>query len=81
MLLTGTFLLPPGTPEQLPSFILGHAQRANSITQLLETVVRGFESMQAVIKDGEKQTFLWRDELEICGEQQGSEWVRVFVLT
>lgn len=37
--------------------------------------------MQAVIKDGEKQTFLWRDELEICGEQQGSEWVRVFVLT
>lgn len=73
-LLTGTFLLPFGTPRPLSLSILGLAQRADRLTLLLDVVARGCESSQAVIKDGEKQTFLWRDELEICGEQQGSEW-------
>lgn len=70
-LLTGTYLLPSATPEALPPSVLELALRGDMLTRLLDTVFRGFESCAAAFKDADKQTFLWRDELEICGQQQG----------
>lgn len=69
-LLTGTYLLPSGVPDTLPSSVLELALRADTITRLLDTVFRGIESCAAAFRDADKQTFLWRDELEICGQQQ-----------
>lgn len=70
-LLTGTFLLPPGAAGTLPPSILDLAVRADTITRLLDVVFRGFESCAAAYKDANRETFRWRDELEICGQQQG----------
>ncbi|CAK9782409.1 hypothetical protein CC85DRAFT_314014 [Cutaneotrichosporon oleaginosum] len=70
-LLTGTYLLPPGTPEDVPSAILEVAVRADKIAHLLDPVFRGLESCAAAYRDAEKQTMVWREELEACGEQQG----------
>lgn len=75
-LLTGTFPLPPGTPAVPPASILRLAQRSDALARLLDSALLGIESIQAAFKEGEKQTMLWREELETCGQQQGSEWPR-----
>jgi hypothetical protein len=35
--------------------------------------MRGLESVEHAFKEGEKQTMIWREELESCGEQRGRE--------
>jgi hypothetical protein len=32
------------------------------------------EAIEHAFKEGEKQTMIWREELETCAEQQGSEF-------
>jgi hypothetical protein len=45
--------------------------RADTITRLLDPVFRGLESCAAAYRDAERQTMVWREELEACGQQQG----------
>jgi hypothetical protein len=52
---------------------LALAQVSDLIAELLEVVLRGLEGAEHAFRDGEKQTMIWREELETCGEQQGSE--------
>ena len=40
----------------------------------LHVILRGLEAAEHAFRDGEKQTLIWREELETCAEQQGSEW-------
>ncbi|BEI94663.1 uncharacterized protein CcaverHIS019_0702440 [Cutaneotrichosporon cavernicola] len=68
-LLTGTMLLPPGTPSNVPPAVLEVAMRADTITRLLDPVFRGIESCAAAYRDAERQTVVWRESLESCGQQ------------
>ncbi|KAL7418520.1 hypothetical protein Q5752_006978 [Cryptotrichosporon argae] len=72
-LLTGTFPVPPA-PD---AAVLALAQVSDTLCGLFEGVIRGIEAMEAAVKDGEKQTMLWREEVETCGEQQGMTRVEV----
>lgn len=73
-LLTGTFRLPDGTPSPTPPSILALAERSDRLASLINVLFRGVESIEAALRDGDKQTMIWREELETCGQQQGSEY-------
>lgn len=34
--------------------------------------MRGLEAAEQAFRDGEKQTMIWREEVEVCAEQQSS---------
>jgi hypothetical protein len=70
--LTGTFPL-KNVKTPTPS-ILAFAQLAERLSQYLEIVIRGLESVQHAFGEGQKQGMIWREELETCGEQQGCEY-------
>jgi hypothetical protein len=44
---------------------------ANKMCGYFDSILRGLENAEAAYKEGAKQTMLWREELETCGEQQG----------
>lgn len=67
-LLSGIY--PISDVPQQQSFIM--AGIAHRMSEYLDAVLRGLENAQAAQKEGAKQTMIWREELETCGEQQGS---------
>lgn len=71
-LLTGTLLLPDGTPAPPPRSTLALAESADMLETLLDVILRGLEAAQNAFKESEKQTMIWREELETCADQQGS---------
>lgn len=73
-LLTGTFLLPEGTPTPTPPAILALSERSDRLAGLINVLFRGVESVEAALREADKQTMIWREELETCGQQQGSEY-------
>ncbi|KAL1412364.1 hypothetical protein Q8F55_000108 [Vanrija albida] len=70
-LLTGTLLLADGTPAPPPPSTLALAESADMLETLLDIILRGLEAAQNAFKESEKQTMIWREELETCAEQQG----------
>lgn len=66
-LLMGTYSLSEVPEDQF--FIL--SEIANKMCDYLDSILRGLENAEAAYKEGAKQTMLWREELETCGEQQG----------
>ena len=71
-LLTGTF---PLSSSQIHSPVLDFAETASRLSLLLDVLLRGLETAEHSFTDGEKQTMIWREELETCAEQQGSKHV------
>ena len=69
-LLCGTF---PSASVDATS--LAVAAVAESMSALFETLILGFEAAVLAWKDGARQTVIWREELETCGEQQGGEYL------
>ncbi len=39
----------------------------------LEAILRSLEAAEHAFRDGEKQTLIWREDLETCADQQGSK--------
>lgn len=72
-LLTGTFPLVDGTPSPPPPVALALAQRADALERFLDVVLRGINACELAFRESEKQTMIWREELEECGQQQDSE--------
>jgi hypothetical protein len=70
-LLTGT--LPLGSGLQVDEHLLKLARTCDRLNGFLDIILRGMESVEYAFKEGEKQTMIWREELESCGEQQGCE--------
>ena len=70
-LLSGTLLLGRGARGDTPTLRL--AQSCNWLEGFLNTILRGLEAIEHAFKEGEKQTMIWREELETCAEQQGSK--------
>jgi hypothetical protein len=68
-LLTGT--LPLGTGQVVDEQLLKLARTCDRLSGFLDIVLRGLESVGDAFKEGEKQTMIWREELESCGEQRG----------
>jgi hypothetical protein len=80
--LSGTFRLPSSTSSG-PMAALDPdptiprlADLSNRMMGCLDVVLRGFDAAEQAFKDGDKQTMIWREELETCGEQQGGEYGR-----
>lgn len=71
-LLTGT--LPLGRGTRGDSSVLRLAQSCNRLEGFLNTILRGLEAIEHAFKEGEKQTMIWREELETCADQQGSKF-------
>lgn len=46
---------------------------AHRMSDYLDAILRGLENAELAYKEGAKQTMIWREELETCGEQQGCE--------
>lgn len=67
-LLTGTFTLPHNAA--LTPAALALAQRADTLERLLDVVLRALGACETVLRESEKQTMIWREELEECGQQQ-----------
>ncbi|ORY33369.1 anaphase-promoting complex, cyclosome, subunit 4-domain-containing protein [Naematelia encephala] len=65
-LLTGTFPLPALTPQYLSL-----ALASERLSGYLDIVLRGLEAAEHAFREGEKQTMIWREDLEACAEQQG----------
>lgn len=65
----GTYSLSEVPEDQ----ILILSEIANKMCDYLDSILRGLENAEAAYKEGAKQTMLWREELETCGEQQGGE--------
>ena len=53
--------------------LLKLARTCDRLSGFLDIVLRGLESVGDAFKEGEKQTMIWREELESCGEQRGCE--------
>jgi len=70
-LLTGT--LPLGRGQVVDEQLLKLARTCDRLSGFLDIVLRGLESVGDAFKEGEKQTMIWREELESCGEQRGCE--------
>lgn len=68
--LSGTYTV-TGVPEDQTLVMAGIAHR---LSDYFDTILRGLENADAAHKEGAKQTMIWREELETCAEQQGSEW-------
>ena len=68
-LLTGT--LPLGRGQVVDEQLLKLARTCDRLSGFLDIVLRGLESVGDAFKEGEKQTMIWREELESCGEQRG----------
>ena len=51
---------------------LNLAQMSNRLASLFDFVLKGIEAAEHAFREGEKQTLIWREEVESCGEQQGS---------
>jgi hypothetical protein len=68
-LLTGT--LPLGTGAVFDELLLKLARSCDRLSGFLDIVLRGLEAVDHAFKEGEKQTMIWREELEECGEQAG----------
>jgi hypothetical protein len=51
--------------------LLKLARTCDRLSGFLDIVLRGLESVGDAFKEGEKQTMIWREELESCGEQRG----------
>lgn len=68
-LLTGT--LPLGAGQLVDEQLLKLARSCDRLSGFLDIVLRGLESVGEAFKEGEKQTMIWREELESCGEQRG----------
>lgn len=47
---------------------------AHMMSDYLDAILRGLENAELAYKEGDKQTMIWREELETCGEQQGRKW-------
>ena len=67
-LLSGTYPIADVPIEQ--ALVL--ADIAHRLSAYLDIILRGLENAEAAYKEGGKQTMIWREELETCGEQQGS---------
>ena len=50
-----------------------HAQVIDKISDMLDIVLKGIDVAQHHFREAGKQTTIWREEVETCGEQQGSE--------
>lgn len=70
-LLTGT--LPRGSRTRCTRSTLRLAQTCNRLEGMLNTILRGLEAIDHAFKEGDKQTMIWREELETCADQQGSK--------
>ena len=46
---------------------------ADKISDLLDTVLKGIEAAEHAFREGQKQTIIWREEVETCAHQQGSK--------
>ena len=46
---------------------------ASKMCAYFDSVLRGLENAETAYKEGAKQTMIWREELETCGEQQGGK--------
>lgn len=68
-LLSGIYAV-SDVPQDQNLILAGIAHR---MSDYLDVILRGLENAQAAQKEGSKQTMIWREELETCGEQQGSE--------
>ena len=55
--------------------LLKLARSCDRLSGFLDIVLRGLESVGDAFKEGEKQTMIWREELESCGEQRGGEFL------
>lgn len=73
-LLTGTFPLAQAMPVPPPSISLALAQRTDALERFLDVILRGVNACEMTFRESEKQTMIWREELEECGQQQDSEW-------
>lgn len=71
-LLTGT--LPLGRDITVDNATLRFAQSNDRICRFLNIVLRGLEVNDHAFKEGEKQTMIWREELETLADQQGGEF-------
>jgi len=68
-LFTGT--LPLGKGQVIDEQLLKLARSCDRLSGFIDIVLRGLESVGDAFKEGEKQTMIWREELESCGEQRG----------
>lgn len=80
-LLTGSFYLVDGTADPPPATTLSLAQRADALERFLDVILRGIQVCATAFRDSEKQTMIWREELEECGQQQDSESSETPLLT
>jgi len=46
---------------------------AHRMSDYLDAILRGLGNAELAYKEGAKQTMIWREEMETCGEQQGCE--------
>jgi len=70
-LLTGT--LPLGKGASVDTQLLKLAGTCERLSGFIDTILRGLEAVGDAFKEGEKQTMIWREELESCGDQQASK--------
>lgn len=70
-LLTGT--LPLGKGAVFDELLLKLARSCDRLSGFLDIVLRGLEVVDHAFKEGDKQTMIWREELEECGEQRGRQ--------
>lgn len=66
-LLSGIYPI-SNVPQDQTLVLAGIAHR---MSDYLDAVLRGLENAELAFKEGAKQTMIWREELETCGEQQG----------
>jgi hypothetical protein len=78
-LLTGT--MPLGKGVLVDDQLLKLAETCDRLGGFIDTILRGLEAVGDAFKEGEKQTMIWREELETCGEQQGSKYRVLSVIT
>lgn len=72
--LTGTFPLDYSKPHPA---VLKLAKSANRLTSLMNAVLRGLTEAESAFRESEKQTMIWREELESCGLEDGSKFMFV----
>lgn len=67
--LTGSFPVPEAITKQ----ILKVAQLSDRIACYLDVMAKGMEAIESAWRDAYKQSMIWREELETCGQQHGSK--------
>ena len=76
--LTGTVNIPSPTASHS---LLRLADTSTRLARYLDIVIKGIKSMTGALQEGTKQSDIWREDLETCGEQQGGALSREASLT